>query len=118
MLKLSELNPLIQNQSKSSDHRIMGDLRKAIRDAKKSLKDRLEKKFSSINSREIWFSIDSLTIYKGPKTTVSSDDTTLPNKLSDYYARFDNGNPNSNFLKKWLCNGTIQHQSASGKSTL
>ena len=78
-------------------HRTKVNLRKAIRDAMKALMGRFENKFSSNNSREIWSSIDSITNYKGPKTTVRSDDTTLPNKLSDYYARFDKGNLSSPF---------------------
>ena len=67
--------------TKSSDpelfHRTKVDLRKSIRDAKKALKDRLEKKFASNNSADIWSSIDSIANNKGPKTSVSSDDTTF-----------------------------------------
>ena len=73
-------------------HRTKGDIRKPVRDAKGALKDRLEKKLASNNSRDIWSSIDSITSYKGLNTTVSSDDSTLPNKLCDYYVRFDKGN--------------------------
>ena len=38
--------------------------------------------------------------YKGPKTIVSSDDTTLPNKLNDYYAQFDKANLSCPFTAK------------------
>ena len=56
-------------------HQAKGNLRKANKDARKALKDRLEKKFASNNSRDIWSSIDSIMEFKGPKTTVSTDDT-------------------------------------------
>ena len=90
--------------TKSSDqelnHRTKGDLLEAIRDAKKALRDRLEKKFASNNSRDIWSSIHSITKNKGHKTTVSSDHTNLQNKPNNYYARFDKGNLSSPFLAR------------------
>ena len=53
---------------------------------KKDMKYRLEMSLTTNNSTGMWSSIDSITNFKGHKTTVSSDDTTLPNKVDGYYA--------------------------------
>ena len=68
------------------------DLKRAVRDAKKSQKDVIEEKFSSTNSSDAWANIGLITNYKGPKKTVVCDDVTLPNQLNDFYGRFDRTN--------------------------
>ncbi|KAJ8034569.1 hypothetical protein HOLleu_21460 [Holothuria leucospilota] len=64
-------------------------LSKAIRDAKRTYRHRIEKKFQSGDSRALWSSINLITQYKGTLNSVQSDDVTLPDRLNEFYARFD-----------------------------
>ncbi|XP_071831966.1 uncharacterized protein [Apostichopus japonicus] len=75
-------------------HRAKSDLRKAIKKAKRAQKDRIEQKFQTANSREVWANIEAITQYKGVKRSVNTDDAALPDKLNEFYARFDRGNSN------------------------
>ena len=55
-------------------------------------RDKLEENFSSGDSKQLWANMNIITQYKGPKKSTDSDDVTLPNKLNDFYARFDRNN--------------------------
>ena len=67
-------------------------LRKSIKKAKLKYKDKLESLFDSRESRKLWGNINLITNYKGPKHSVSTDEEELPDKLNDFYARFDKKN--------------------------
>ena len=40
----------------------------------------------------MWTNISDITQYKGPRRTVDDSDATLPDRLSDFYSRFDKDN--------------------------
>ena len=68
------------------------DLKNGIRDAKQSFKTGIEEKFATDDSREVWANMNLVTQYKGHKRSADSDDTSLPDKLNDFYAKFDKAN--------------------------
>ena len=68
------------------------ELKKAIREAKRSHRDRVEEKFQSGDSKALWSNINLITNYKGHSKTADPDDVTLPDRLNEFYARFDRDN--------------------------
>ena len=71
------------------------DLEKAIKSARATYRQKLEDSLASSNSKDIWNGIQRATNYKPAASTLRSDDESLPNELNQFYARFDNGPPNS-----------------------
>ena len=68
------------------------DWRRAVKSAKQDYKDKLESNFDTRDSRKLWANINLITQYKGPIKNIDSADSTLPNQLNDFYARFDRDN--------------------------
>ena len=68
------------------------ELNKSILSAKLNQRDRVEEVFDSKDSKVLWSNLKLITHYKGPCTTVTSDDVTLPDQLNNFYARFDHNN--------------------------
>ena len=64
------------------------DARRAIVRAKTEYKDKLEDQFASNNTHAVWQGLQTITQYKAKSTTISSDPT-LPDRLNEFYARFD-----------------------------
>ncbi|KAK0145614.1 hypothetical protein N1851_015471 [Merluccius polli] len=64
-------------------------LLKSIRTAKKSHTEKFKNCYTGNDSRRMWQGIQAVTNYKGNKHTASTSDTTLPDKLNSFYARFD-----------------------------
>lgn len=75
-----------------SYRRAKSDLNKAIRDTKREYKERIEDNFATDDPREAWANINLVTNYKGAKRSASTDDASLPDKLNEFYARFDKEN--------------------------
>ncbi|KAI4881601.1 hypothetical protein NFI96_007439 [Prochilodus magdalenae] len=67
------------------------NLKKGIKEAKHSYKQRIEEHFENNNPRSMWNGIKALTDYK-TNTPQASDDTSLPDVLNQFFARFDNQN--------------------------
>ena len=68
------------------------ELSKAIKEQKIAYKEKIEDNFSSRDSKKLWNHISSITQYKGPVRTIDDDDATLPDRLNDFYSRFDKDN--------------------------
>ena len=68
------------------------ELQNSIRIAKFSFRDNIEDKFDSKDSKVLWSNLKLGTQYKGPSKSVVSNDASLPDKLNDFYARFDKDN--------------------------
>ena len=67
------------------------ELQKAIRRSKWQYRRKLEAQFEFGNSRAVWQGLQTITDYKR-KCSLADDDPTLPDKLNDFYARFDREN--------------------------
>ena len=67
------------------------DARRAIARAKAEYKDKLEDQFASNNTHAVWQGLQTITQYKAKSATISSDPT-LPDRLNEFYARFDRQN--------------------------
>ena len=59
--------------------------------AKAEYKDKLEDQFASNNTHAVWQGLQTNTQYKAKSATISSDPT-LPDRLNEFYARFDRQN--------------------------
>ena len=68
------------------------DLKKAIRQAKRSQRDKAEDKFETQDTRDLWSNLKLITQYKGPSRSADTDDVTLPDRLNKFYARSDEAN--------------------------
>ena len=64
------------------------DARRANARAKAEYKDKLEDQFASNNTHAVWQGLQTITHYKAKSATISSDPT-LPDRLNEFYARFD-----------------------------
>ena len=67
-------------------------LRSAIKKAKSIHSKKLEDQFKENNTREVWKNIQQLTNYKNRSPPAADEDPDLPNKLNQFYARFDTAN--------------------------
>ncbi|KAI4903276.1 hypothetical protein NFI96_004892 [Prochilodus magdalenae] len=73
------------------------NLKKAIKEAKHSYKQRIEEHFENNNPCSMWNGIKALTDYK-TNTLQASDDISLPDVLNQFFARFDNQNREAHLL--------------------
>ena len=67
-------------------------LTKAINDAKDIHRVKIEKLFGSGDTRKLWANINTITQYKGGQRSADTDDVTLPDRLNEFYSRFDRDN--------------------------
>uniref|UniRef100_A0A665UD53 Reverse transcriptase domain-containing protein n=1 Tax=Echeneis naucrates TaxID=173247 RepID=A0A665UD53_ECHNA len=74
------------------------NLRRGIIKAKRSYQQRIEAHFYSNNSRGMWQGIKTLTGYNNNTTATISSDSTLPDTLNQFFARFDRHSENSDTL--------------------
>ena len=63
-----------------------------IKKAKSIHAKKLEDQFKENNTREVWKNIQQLTNYKNRSPPAADEDPDLPNKLNQFYARFDTAN--------------------------
>ena len=64
------------------------DACRAIARAKAEYEDKLEDQFTSNNTHAVWQGLQTITQNKAKSATISSDPT-LPDRLNEFYARFD-----------------------------
>ena len=67
-------------------------LKKAIRQEKRTFRDRVEEKFESGDSTALRSNMNLITNYKAPSKSADPDDVTLLDRLNEFYARFDRNN--------------------------
>ena len=66
------------------------DLRRGIKQAKVSYKNKIEGYLTDNNPRQMWRGIQALTNYKGnPPPTSSNSSSTLAEELNSFFARFE-----------------------------
>ena len=65
------------------------DVVKAIRHSKRLYRDKLENDILATDSRELWKGFNKITGYKTKSKSAPTDDVTLPDRLNEFYARFD-----------------------------
>jgi len=67
------------------------ELQREIRKAKWEYRQKLEAQFQSGNSRAVWHGLQTVTDYK-KRSSPADADPTLPDKLNEFYGRFDRDN--------------------------
>ncbi|XP_014047293.2 uncharacterized protein isoform X2 [Salmo salar] len=76
-------------------------LRKAIKQAKRQYRDKVESQFNGSDTRRIWQGPQTITDYKGNTSHVADTDVLLPDKLNTFFARFeDNTVPSTQSASK------------------
>lgn len=84
---------------KSGDHeeykKARYELQRSIKAAKRSHSKKLEGYYLNNNTRSMWQGIQSVTNYRKTTTTTDPQNTTLPDSLNVFYARFDRQNTNT-----------------------
>ncbi|KAI4884175.1 hypothetical protein NFI96_007457 [Prochilodus magdalenae] len=93
------------------------NLKKGIKEAKHSYKQRIEEHFENNNPRSMWNGIKALTDYK-TNTPQASDDTSLPDVLNQFFARFDNQNRGTHHTAPPVGDQTLVLKHHQVKSTL
>ncbi|KAI4896218.1 hypothetical protein NFI96_025832, partial [Prochilodus magdalenae] len=93
------------------------NLKKGIKEAKHSYKQRIEEHFENNNPRSMWNGIKALTDYK-TNTLQASDDTSLPEVLNQFFARFDNQNRGTHHTAPPVGDQTLVLKHHQVKSTL
>ena len=68
-------------------------MRREIRKAKATYKEKIEDQFASSNARDVWQGLQNITQYKQRAGTSDDLDPTLPDRLNEFYCRFDDKNP-------------------------
>jgi hypothetical protein len=64
-------------------------LRKAIKQAKRQYRDKVQLQFSSSDTRGMWQGLQSITDYKRKTSPVGDHDVLLPDRLNNSIARFE-----------------------------
>ena len=64
-------------------------LYKAIKQAKHQHRDKVESQFSGSNTRRMWQGLQSIMDYKKKTSHVADIDVLLPDKLNNFFARFE-----------------------------
>ncbi|KAI4875609.1 hypothetical protein NFI96_000891 [Prochilodus magdalenae] len=91
-----------------------GTSKKGIKEAKHSYKQRIEEHFENNNPRSMWNGIKALTDYK-TNTPQASDDTSLPDVLNQFFARFDNQNRGTHHTAPPVGDQTLVLKASSGE---
>ncbi len=68
------------------------DLRRSIKAAKRTYKNKVEEHFNNNNPRSMWQGINNITGFKGNKPATVNIAASLPDKLNTFYARFEADN--------------------------
>ncbi|GFR87402.1 Non-LTR (Long terminal repeat) retrotransposon and domain-containing protein [Elysia marginata] len=63
--------------------------RKCIKTSKKIQRDKLETASSAKDSKKLWAQMNLITQYKKERHSAVSEDSSLPDRLNEFYARFD-----------------------------
>ncbi len=65
------------------------DLRRSIKAAKRTYKNKVEEHFNNNNPRSMWQGINNITGFKGNKPATVNIAASLPDELNTFYARFE-----------------------------
>ncbi len=68
------------------------DLRRSIKVAKRTYKNKVEEHFNNNNPRSMWQGINNITGFKGNKPATVNIAASLPDELNTFYARFEADN--------------------------
>ncbi len=68
------------------------DLRRTIKAAKRTYKNKVEEHFNNNNPRSMWQGINNITGFKGSKPATVNIAASLPDELNTFYARFEADN--------------------------
>ncbi len=68
------------------------DLRRTIKAAKRTYKNKVEEHFNNNNPRSMWQGINNITGFKGNKPATVNIAASLPDELNTFYARFEADN--------------------------
>ncbi len=68
------------------------DLRRSIKAAKRTYKNKVEEHFNNNNPRSMWQGINNITGFKGNKRATVNIAASLPDELNTFYARFEADN--------------------------
>ncbi len=68
------------------------DLRRSIKAAKRTYKNKVEEHFNNNNPRSMWQGINNITGFKGNKAATVNIAASLPDELNTFYARFEADN--------------------------
>ena len=93
-LKQEETDKEVIDKARRHFNQTKYEVEKEIRQAKIEYREKIEKQFSSNDSSAVWKGLQNITQYK-QKQKIKSDDPTLPDKLNNFYARFDRLNTTS-----------------------
>ncbi len=64
------------------------DLRRSIKAARRTYKNKVEEHFNNNNPRSMWQGINNITGFKGNKPATVNIAASLPDELNTFYARF------------------------------
>uniref|UniRef100_A0A8K9USR6 Reverse transcriptase domain-containing protein n=1 Tax=Oncorhynchus mykiss TaxID=8022 RepID=A0A8K9USR6_ONCMY len=64
-------------------------LRKAIKQAKRQYRDKVESQFNGSDTRGMWQGLQSITDYRKKSSPVTDQDVLLPGRLNYFFARFE-----------------------------
>ena len=90
--KINAKQAAYHSQDKEQYKRAKYDLQRCIKDSKKNYRDKLESDLSTNNTRNMWQGLQKITQYKQASKFADTHDPTLPDKLNDFYGRFDRQN--------------------------
>ena len=89
--RLDDKNNAFQTKDKDLNKKTQYEYEKAIRQGKMNYKKKIEEKFEQGESRDVWQGMAKITDYKS-KASITDPDPTLPDKLNEFYNRFDEKN--------------------------
>ena len=64
-------------------------LRKAIKQAKRQYRDKVESQFNGSDTRGMWQGLQSITDYKKKTSPVTDQDVLLPGRLNNLFTHFE-----------------------------
>ena len=67
-------------------------LRRTIKQAKRQYRTKIESYYTSSNAHRMWQGLQTITDYKGKHSRELPSDTSLPDELNYFYARFEASN--------------------------
>ncbi len=81
------------------------DLRRSIKAAKRTYKNKVEEHFNNNNPRSMWQGINNITGFKGSKPATVNIAASLPDELNTFYARFeaDNTAHTEKLVRDYIC---------------
>ncbi len=71
---------------------MLSQIRRSIKAAKRTYKNKVEEHFNNNNPRSMWQGINNITGFKGSKPATVNIAASLPDELNTFYARFEADN--------------------------